>query len=82
MMFDAGQAAGYLQLAACEMGIGSCLTTIYGPDKARELLHFPADWHICIAMSFGYPADASLLTLPSCKGGRKPFIDIVNFETW
>jgi hypothetical protein len=38
IMFDAGQSASYMQLAAWELGIGSCLATIYEPEKARELL--------------------------------------------
>ncbi|NIM94289.1 MAG: nitroreductase, partial [Anaerolineales bacterium] len=43
IMFDAGQSAAYMQLAAWELGIGSCPATIYEPEAARELLGFPAD---------------------------------------
>src|SRR4030067_2138575 len=38
VMFDAGQAAAYMQLAACDLGVGSCLAPIYQPDAARQLL--------------------------------------------
>ena len=31
-MFDAGQAAAYMQLAAWELGVGSCLASIYEPE--------------------------------------------------
>ena len=32
-MFDAGQAAAFMQLAAWELGIGSCPASIYEPKK-------------------------------------------------
>ena len=56
-MFDAGQAAAYMQLAAWELGVGSCPASIYEPEKARQMLGFPAELHLRIALSFGYPAD-------------------------
>ncbi|MBI1800089.1 MAG: nitroreductase family protein [Chloroflexi bacterium] len=40
--FDVGQAAAYMQLAAWELGIGSCLAAIYEMDKARAILGIPA----------------------------------------
>lgn len=83
IMFDAGQAAAYMQLAAWELGIGSCPATIYEPEKARELLGFPEDLHIYIALSFGYPKDENAITRPpSKKGGRKDFDDVVHYERW
>lgn len=82
VMFDAGQAAAYMQLAAWEMGIGSCMATIYEPDKARALLGFPDEYHIRAAISFGYPADEKVITAPSKKGGRESFDDVVHWEHW
>ena len=82
IMFDAGQAAAYMQLAAWEMGVGSCLATIYEPEKARQLLGFPPELEIRIAISFGYPVDATNLSRPSQKGGRKPFGESVHWEKW
>ena len=82
MMFDAGQAAAYMQLAAWEMGIGSCPATIYEPEKARQLLGFPSDLEIHVALSFGYPADADDLSRPPHKGGRKPFSENIHWEKW
>ncbi len=82
IMFDAGQAAAYMQLAAWEMGIGSCLATIYEYEKARELLGFPEDLHLRIAISFGYPEDESLLTRPPLKGGRQALDQIVHWDRW
>lgn len=80
VMFDAGQAASYMQLAAWEMGIGSCLATIYEHDEARELLGFPEDMHIRIAISFGYPLRES--AKPARKTGRRPFREVIHMEKW
>ena len=82
VMFDAGQAAAYMQLAAWEQGIGSCLATIYDHDAARQLLAFPDDLHVRIALSFGYPADPELLTRPPIKGGRRPAPEVIHWERW
>jgi nitroreductase len=82
IMFDAGQAAAYMQLAAWELGIGSCLATIYEPDKARELLGFPDEMHMRIAISFGYPQDGQTLTEAPKKGGRRAMDDVVHWEKW
>ena len=82
IMFDAGQSASYMQLAAWEMGIGSCLGTIYEPDDARQLLGFPEDLHLRIAISFGYPADEAVLTQPPQGKGRTEFDEIVHWEQW
>jgi nitroreductase len=81
-LFDAGQAAAYMQLAAWELGIGSCLASIYDVDKARQLLGFPSDLDLHIAISFGYPADLALLTNPPKPGGRKPMVDLVHWDRW
>ena len=82
IMFDAGQAAAYMQLAAWELGIGSCLATIYEPVEARQLLGFPEDLFIRIAISFGYPSQDDQLDLPPVKGGRRSFEEVVHWERW
>jgi len=81
-MFDAGQAAAFMQLAAWELGVGSCPASIYEPDKARQLLGFPPEMHLRIALSFGYPADASQLIATPAKGGRRTFDEAVHWERW
>lgn len=81
-MFDIGQCAAYMQLAAWELGVGSCLASIYQAEKARELLGFPADLHLRIAISFGYPADEEKLTLPPRKGGRRTLAEMVHWNHW
>jgi nitroreductase len=82
IMFDAGQAAAYMQLAAWELGVASCLASIYEPERARELLGFPADLSLRMALSFGYPADRRVLSAPPRRGGRRPFEEAVHFERW
>jgi len=82
VMFDAGQSAAYMQLAAWELGIGSCLATIYETDQARNLLGFPNDMEIRIALSFGYPIDKEVLTRGSKKGGRRGLDEVVHWEKW
>ena len=81
-LFDAGQAAAYMQLAAWELGVGSCLASIYEPDKAREILGFPPDWHLRIAISFGYPADEERLSAAPKKGGRRPLEEMLHWDKW
>jgi nitroreductase len=82
IMFDAGQAASYMQLAAWEHNVGSCLATIYQSDVSRELLGYPEDYHLNVALAFGYPADPEELTRPPRSGGRRAFEDSVYFEYW
>jgi nitroreductase len=82
ILFDAGQAAAYMQLAAWELGIGSCPATIYQPDKARQLLGFPETLHLRFAISFGYPQDHQSLTRAPAKGGRRSLEEVVRWEKW
>ncbi len=82
IMFDAGQAAAYMQLAAWELGVASVPASIYEPDKAREILGFPPAWHLRIALSFGYPAEEEVLTADPQKGGRRDLAEVVHWEKW
>jgi nitroreductase len=81
-MFDAGQAAAYMQLAAWDQGIGSCPASIYDAEKSRSILGFPPELHLRIMLSFGYPADARKLSEPPRPGGRRPLDDLVHREHW
>lgn len=81
-MFDLGQAAAFMQLAAWELGIGSCPASIYQPERAREILGFPEELHLRIALSFGYPAAEEALSAPPKKGGRKPLNEMVHWDRW
>ena len=82
LMFDIGQYAAYMQLAAWELGIGSCIASIYEMEKAREILEVPKSMFLRIAISFGYPQDPGLLIQIPRKGGRRPLDEIVHHERW
>ena len=82
IMFDIGQAAAYMQLAAWEMRIGSCLASIYEQEKARHILGYPENLHLRIAISFGYPLDPQDLTRPPKSGGRRRMDEIVHWDRW
>ena len=82
IMFDAGQAAAYMQLAAWELGVGSVPASIYEPEKAREILGFPPEWHLRIALSFGYPSEEEVLSAAPQKGGRRELDDVVHWDRW
>jgi nitroreductase len=81
-MFDAGQAAAFMQLAAWELGVGSVPASIYEAEKAREILGFPAEWHLRIALSFGYPAEEEKLSAAPKKGGRRSLDEVVHWDKW
>lgn len=81
IMFDVGQAAAYMQLAAWELGAGSCIATIYEPEKARALLGVPHNMRCDVAISFGYP-DPSAIRPTASAAGRRPYADVVHMEQW
>jgi nitroreductase len=82
VMFDVGQAAAYMQLAAWELGVGSVIATIYEPDDARAILGIPAGMGCDVALSFGYPADARDMAATPRAGGRKPLEAMVHHDRW
>ena len=58
--FDLGQASSYLQLAAWELGVGSCIATLQ-PRGGGQSCARHSGGAVCamVALSFGYPADDS-----------------------
>ena len=82
VMFDLGQAAQNMMLAAWELGIGSVPATVYEHDLARRLLGYPSDEHCEFLLSFGYPADPTDLTRPPRAGGRRDLDEMVREERW
>jgi len=77
--FDLGQCAAYLQLAAHELGVGSCIGAIYQPAEAKALLGVPRELSLLAVVSLGYKAPSHR---PAVMGGRKPLADAVHWETW
>jgi nitroreductase len=82
ILFDLGQAAANMMLAAWELGIGSAPATVYEAELARRSLGYPQDQHCEYLLSFGYPADPAALTRPPKPGGRRPLREIVHEERW
>jgi nitroreductase len=81
-MFDAGQAAAFMQLAAWELGVGSVPASIYETEKARDILGFPPEWYLRIALSFGYPVEEEKLSAAPKKGGRRSLEEVVHWNRW
>jgi nitroreductase len=77
--FDIGQAAAYMQLAAWDLGVSSCLAYFGMQDKLKELLGIPAEASVEIGISFGYSAEGP--RKPK-KSGRKPLDEILRREHW
>jgi nitroreductase len=82
VLFDLGQAAAYMMLAAWELGVGSVPATVYEHDLARRILRYPATHHCEYILSFGHPAEVAALTARNKPGGRRPLSEMVHEETW
>lgn len=82
VMWDCGRAAQSMVLAAWELGIGSVPATVYDHDLAHRLLGLPPDRRCDFLLSFGYPADPSVLAVPNRAGGRLRLEDLVHEERW
>jgi nitroreductase len=80
--WDLGRAAQNMVLAAWDVGIGSVPATVYDHDVARRELGHPEDWDCPYLLSFGYPADQSVLSRPNRPGGRKALEEVVHRERW
>jgi len=80
ILFDLGQVAANMMLAAWELGIGSVPATVYDHELARRLLGYPADQHCEYLLSFGHPADPDALTRPPKPGGRRDLGEMVREE--
>jgi nitroreductase len=82
ILFDLGQAAQNMMLAAWELGIGSVPATVYDHELARRLLGYPTDRQCEYLLSFGYPADPDDLTRPLRAGGRIALDEMTHEERW
>lgn len=75
--FDLGQAAAQMQLAAHELGVGSCIAAMYDEAGAKALIGVPEDHNFFCVISFGYPSPDHQ---PLVMGGRKPLEEAVRWE--
>jgi nitroreductase len=82
VMFDLGQAASQMMLAAWDVGVGTCPVTAYEPELAAEILDLPDGQRCRYLISAGYPARPGDATRPPKSGGRKSLAEIVHRETW
>ena len=72
----------HMQLAAWDLGIGSCIASMHEPEKAKAILGVPQDLHFDVALSFGYPLHSHEQTQAPKPGGRKSFDEVVFWERW
>lgn len=77
--FDIGQAAAYMQLAAWDLGVSSCIAYFGFQEKLKELLRIPEEATAEIGISFGYSAEDPH---EPRKSGRKPLEEILRREHW
>ena len=81
-MFDAGQAAAYMQLAAWELGVGSVPASIYEPEKAREILDPPKTYICGLHSRLGIRPRKKASDRQPQKGGRRGLEEVVHWERW
>jgi nitroreductase len=75
--FDIGQVAAYLQLAAWDFGVSSCIAYFGLQDELKALLGIPAEASAEIGISFGYSAEEPHRLK---RSGRKPLDEILRKE--
>jgi nitroreductase len=80
--WDLGRAAQNMVLAAWERGIGSVPATVYDHELVDKLLGLPTDRRCEFILSFGYPADESVLAAPKKPGGRLSLDEVLHEEEW
>lgn len=81
--FDLGRASQNMILAAWELGIASCMATIYESEKARAALGIPENMAVPWALSFGYPhPDADPRQRPPRNAGRRALDEVMRWEQW
>jgi nitroreductase len=78
--FDLGQAAMSMMIAAADLGVGSCHSSVQDQDLARSLLGYPSDRRCDYLIALGYPADRPLRPIREPK--RRPFDQVVHGERW
>ncbi|HEY3209546.1 MAG TPA: nitroreductase [Actinomycetota bacterium] len=78
--FDLGQAVMSMMIAAADLGIGSCHSSVHDQELARSLLSYPDDRRCDYLVALGYPADRPLK--PLGRHQRRPFDDVIHHDRW
>lgn len=73
---DIGIAAAHFCLAACDMGLSTCITGCFEEGKIKDLLDIPKNKRIRLVICVGYAADDDKLRPKS----RKTLEEIVKFD--
>ena len=80
IQYDLGQVSLSVMLAAADLGIGSCHSSVGDQEQARKVLGFPDDRFCAYLVAFGYPADRPLA--PIMHPNRRPFDEVVHWDHW
>ena len=76
--FDLGQAAAYMQLAAWDRGVASCIASMWEPERAKAFLGVPVEKQCDTMISFGYPLKPNVGKIRD----RRPLDELVRYEKW
>jgi nitroreductase len=80
LQYDLGHATMLMMLAAADLGIGTCHSSVQDQELARKILAFPDDHFLAYLVSLGYPADGPLRPLERLN--RRPFDEVVHRGSW
>lgn len=78
--FDMGQAVMSMMIAAADLGIGTRHASVLDYELAARLLELPTDKRLYWLFGLGYPGDRALK--PVVRPSRRPFDEVIHFETW
>jgi nitroreductase len=80
LQYDLGHATMLMMIAAADLGIGTCHSSVQDQELARKVLGFPEDHFLAYLLSVGYPADGPLRPLRQLN--RRPLDELVHRGRW
>ena len=80
LQYDLGHATMLMMLAAADLGVGTCHSSVQDQELARKILGFPEDRFLAYLLSLGHPADGPLRPLQRLN--RRPFDEVVHRGRW
>lgn len=78
--YDLGQVTMSVMIAAADLGIGSAHSSAHEVELGREILELPEGIRCWWMIGLGYPADHPLKPIENLD--RRPFDEVVHYETW